>query len=150
MATTKRSEQTREAQKRDVWKPHAMLDTPEPPEGYAYRWIRHEIRGNDDATNVIGRMREGYEPVRADELPEGWVASVASDGKHAGVVRNGDLILCKIPVEKRTQRQEYYRERARRQQEAVDLQLQRHQNQAMPISKEQKSRVTRGQPDFEE
>lgn len=155
MAKAMRENETREAQSRDndkrrVWQPHGMTDTPEPPAGWLYRWVRHELRGDDDSSNVIKRMREGYEPVRVDELPEDFVAQTVTDGKHAGVVRNGDLILCKIPVETVQEREQYFRDRTARLQDSVDATLMRHQNEAMPISQDRKSSVSRGQPNFEE
>ena len=45
-----------------------MLDTPPAPEGYTYRWIRAELVGEEDRKNVMSRMREGFELVRAEEI----------------------------------------------------------------------------------
>ena len=46
-----------------------MLDAPEPPPGYQFRWIREATRGQDDKSNMSKRIREGYEPVRAEDYP---------------------------------------------------------------------------------
>ena len=55
---TSRSAETRAKDTaRKPWRRPQMLDTPEPPEGYEYRWIRAEIVGQEDrknVTNIIG------------------------------------------------------------------------------------------------
>jgi hypothetical protein len=38
-------------------------------QGIIYRWIRESVLGRDDKTNVSKRFREGFVPVRPDELP---------------------------------------------------------------------------------
>ena len=46
----------------------STLETPEPPEGYEYRWIRAEIANQPDKKNVMSRLREGFELVRAEKF----------------------------------------------------------------------------------
>ncbi len=53
-----------------VWTPPSYLDTPNAPNGYRHRWVRVEILGFVDTKNVQGRLRSGYELVRADEYPQ--------------------------------------------------------------------------------
>ena len=66
-----RSTQTREkASRRKPWAPPSRLDAPEAPPGYQHRWIRTALRGEEDKINVHSRLREGWEPVRADEYPD--------------------------------------------------------------------------------
>ena len=65
-----RSTQTREKQtRRKPWAPPSRLDAPTPPDGYRHRWIRTALRGDEDKMNVHAKLREGWEPVRADEYP---------------------------------------------------------------------------------
>ena len=68
---TSRASQTREktAQKK-VWTPPSALDAPPAPTGFRHRWIRVESLGFQDTKNVAGRIRSGYELVRADEYPD--------------------------------------------------------------------------------
>ena len=62
---------TREKEaRRKPWAPPSRLDAPPAPEGFQHRWIRAEINGFSDKQHVYGRMREGYELVRDEELPE--------------------------------------------------------------------------------
>ena len=145
-----RESQTRETGKRKHWKPKAALTTPPPLDGYVYRWVRHEIKGQDDSKNVVESMHQGYEPVRPDELPEDFVTNIIDDGKYKGVVRCGDLILCKMPESMNKEKREYIDKRTERLQDSVDSNLMQNQNPAMPISDESRSSVTRGRPDFQE
>ena len=118
-----RSASTRDKEARTKqWQLPSSLDTPEPPEGYKFRWIREPVRGYEDNKNVIGRIRQGYELVRADEYPDFDFPSV-SEGKNKGIVSVGGLLLAKVPLEIAAQRDEYYSDQTKRQQEAVDNDL---------------------------
>ncbi len=146
MADTRapRSTETREKQtRRKPWAPPSRLDAPEPPAGYVHRWIRTAMRGEDDKTNVHTKLREGWEPVRADEHP-GYEAPTIEDGKYAGVIGNGGLMLCRIPIETANERNEYYGTRTREAMAAVDQDLMKEQNPLMPIHQNRQSRVTFG------
>jgi hypothetical protein len=124
------------------------LEAPEAPAGYKHRWIRTSIRGEDDKLNVNAKIREGWEPVRAEEYPE--LADrfpTIEDGKHAGVIGVGGLMLARIPEETVDERTEYYREQTRNQMKAVDDNLMREQHPSMPIHNERKSRVSFGGKD---
>ena len=53
-----RSAETRESQtRRRPWQPPSMLDAPEAPPGYQFRWIRESTRGSDDKSNMSKRFR---------------------------------------------------------------------------------------------
>jgi hypothetical protein len=119
------------------------LDAPPAPHGYLHRWVRTAIRGDEDQNNVYSRMREGWEPVRADEYP-GTEFPVIADGKHAGVIGSGGLMLCRIPEETVEERTEYYRDQTRNQMKAVDENLMRESHPSMPITQDRQSRVTFG------
>ena len=141
---TPRSETTREATSRvKFWKPPNSLEAPEAPAGFVHRWIRTEVLGQDDAKNVHSRLREGYEPVRAEEYPN-FKAPTIIDGSLKGVIGVGGLILCRISKELVAQRNAYYKKRTEGQQESVDNELMKDEHPSMPISKERQSRVTFG------
>ncbi len=143
-ARAPRSTETREKEtRRKPWAPPSRLDAPEPPAGYVHRWIRTAMRGEDDKTNVHTKLREGWEPVRADEHP-GYEAPTIEDGKYAGVIGNGGLMLCRIPIETANERNEYYGTRTREAMAAVDQDLMKEQNPLMPIHQNRQSRVTFG------
>ena len=121
-----------------------MLDAPDAPPGYKFRWIRESTRGTDDKSNMSKRIREGYEPVRAEDHPE-FEAPTVEDGRHAGVIGVGGLILAKIPVETVNQRRQYYENMSSDQMNAVDHNLMRESNPVMPIEKpNRQTRITFG------
>jgi hypothetical protein len=96
---------------------------------------------------MSARLREGYELVRADEYPERDDLPSIQDGKHAGVIAVGGLVLARIPKELVDQRNAYYRRMSSDQITAVDNDLMRESNPNMPIQKpERQSRVTFGGP----
>jgi len=116
------------------WQPPSLLDAPTPPDGFVYRWLRESMVGVEDKANMSKRIREGWEPVRADDHPE-FEAPTVEDGKHAGVIGVGGLILAKMPIETVEQRRAYYNKMASDQMEAVDSNLMRESDSRMPISK---------------
>ena len=141
---TERSTQTREkTTRRKPWAPPSRLDAPDPPEGFKHRWIRTSSRGEDDSMNVHAKLREGWEPVRADEYPDADFATI-EEGKHQGVIGNGGLMLARMPEETVKERNAYYRDRTRDQMTAVDQDLMKEQHPSMPISNERQSRVSFG------
>ena len=142
---TPRSADTRvKTQRKRVWQRPSSLDAPPAPDGYIHRWIRSEVQGFQDTKNVINRLREGYELVRADEYPD-WHLPTIEDGKHAGVIGVGGLLLARIPEELIAQRNAYYAGLTQDQITAVDNDLMKDAHPSMPISKpERQSRVTFG------
>ena len=147
---TPRSNETRAKEARkEPWKPPSMLDAPPAPEGYKHRWIRESVMGFDDRKNVSSRSREGYELVRGEEYPDFDIPTV-EDGKHAGIIGVGGLLLARIPVEIVEERNNHYRGMTRDQMTAVDNELAREQHPAMPINKpDRQSKVTFGGPQSE-
>ena len=142
---TARASQTRtKSEKPKVWVPPSSLDAPPSPEVFRYRWIRAETVGFQDTKNVTGRLREGYELVRSEEVENASDYPVVEDGKYKGVVGVGGLLLAKVPVEIATQRQEYMATRHTQQDEEVQHDIVREQDQRMPINVERQSRVTFG------
>ena len=126
------------------WQPPSLLDAPTPPDGFVYRWLREAMVGVDDKANMSKRIREGWEPVRAEDHPE-FEAPTVEDGKHAGVIGVGGLILAKMPTEIVNQRRDYYDRQAADQMQAVDNNLMRESDNRMPISNpNRKSQVTFG------
>jgi|TARA_X000001382_G_scaffold130338_2_gene124872 hypothetical protein len=148
---TPRNSQTREKTSRATpWRPPSQLDAPDPPEGFVHRWIRESVMGYDDKKNLSARLREGFDLVRAEEYPD-FEAPTVQDGKHAGVIGVGGLVLARFPVETKNQRTSYFRNATRDQMTAVDNDLMREQHPSMPISKpERQSRVTFGSGDKSE
>ena len=139
-----RASQTREKQKRkQVWTPPSYLDTPNAPNGFRHRWVRVEILGYVDTKNIQGRLRSGYELVRADEFPEGDYPAIP-DGKYSGVIGHGGLVLTRVPIEIAQARADYFKGLAKDQIEAVDNDLMKAEHKSMPIDIDRQSRTTFG------
>ena len=141
-----REAQTREKKAaRKPWAPPSALAAPNPPEGYVHRWVRLEIRGQDDRKNVMARLREGWEPVRADEYPD-FESPIVEEGKFEGVIGVGGLILCRIPIETVQERDQFFASKTQNQMDAVDNDMMRDgSHPSMSISRpERQSRVTIG------
>jgi hypothetical protein len=132
----------RNKQERD-WRPADSLPTPNPEEGYTFRYVRITSNGQDDPTNVSSKLREGYEPVRAEDHPELQLYAIA-DGRFKGGVEVGGLLLMKIPTRMAKQRSEYYNGQSQRQMEAVDSQLMKENDPRMPLFNKRETRVSFG------
>lgn len=141
---TPRANQTRDdSSRRKPWAPPSHLAAPNPPEGYVHRWIRIAMRGEEDKMNANAKLREGWEPVRKDEYPD-YEAPVIDDGAYAGIIGQGGLMLCRLPVETAQERTAYYGGRTREQMTAVDQDLMKEQHPSMPIQQNRQSRVSFG------
>ena len=141
---TSRAVETRSKTERPkVWTPPSSLDAPTAPDGFRHRWIRAESLGFDDTKNIAGRLRSGYELVRADEYPDHDYPSV-KDGKYAGVIGVGGLVLARVPEEIAKSREEYFAKRTQEREEAIANDPFKEQHPSMPISKERQTRVTFG------
>ena len=141
---TPRVSQTRAKQEKPkVWSPPSALDAPPAPDGYRHRWIRAESMGFDDTKNMSGKIRSGWELVRADEYPDTDYPSV-SEGRYAGVIGVGGLVLARIPEELAKQREAYFDQKTADRNEALEHDVLKEQHPSMPINQDRQTRVTFG------
>ena len=141
---TSRAAETRSKTERPkVYKPPSSLDAPPAPDGFRHRWIRAESMGFIDGKNVYGRLRSGYELVRADEYSDSDYP-VITDGKYAGVIGVGGLLLARIPEELAQSRMDYQQRQTEGQDESVETDLLRDQDKRMPIKIDRNSKQTFG------
>ena len=141
---TSRASQTRaKTAKKTVWTPPSSLDAPPAPDGYHHRWIRAETMGFDDTKNMSGKLRSGYELVRADEYPETDYPTI-NDGKYKGVIGVGGLLLARISIELVKSREEYFNKLTKAKDEAIENDLLKEQHPGMPIDIDRQTRVTFG------
>ena len=142
---TSRANDTRSKSERPkVWVPPSSLDAPPAPDGFRYRWIRAEVQGFQDTTNITSRQREGYELVRAEEVENASDYPVLDEGRYKGVIGVGGLLLAKVPIEIAKQRQDYMTRRHEDRNDAVENDLMKEQDKRMPINVDRQSRVTFG------
>lgn len=124
------------------WRPPNLLPDPVPDDGMVYRWVRYQTHGADDPANVSVRLREGWEPVRAEEQP---AIQAVSDKVEDGTLKIGGLMLCKMPAARAQARDRYFAKQAAAQQAAVDNDVMRENNPRMPMLRpERKSSINFG------
>ena len=141
---TSRVSQTRvKAERPKVWTPPSSLDAPPAPDGYRHRWIRAESMGIDDTKNMSGKLRSGWELVRADEYPDSDFPTL-DEGRYAGVIGVGGLVLARIPEELARQREAYFDKRTADRNEALENDVLKEQHPSMPINQDRQTRVTFG------
>jgi len=141
---TPRASQTRSTEKRPTtWTPPSSLDAPPAPAGFRHRWIRTEVLGFDDTKNMSGKIRSGWELVRADEYPDA-VYPELKDGKYSGVIGVGGLVLARIPEEVAKSREAYFNKQTQDREEAINNDLLKDQHPSMPINSDRQTRVTFG------
>ena len=141
--TSRASSERSKTERPKVWTPPSSLDAPPAPDGFRHRWIRAESLGFQDSKNISGRLRSGYELVRADEYKDSDYP-VVTDGKYAGVIGVGGLVLARVPEEIAKARTEYFQRQAKGQEEAIDNDLMREEHKSMPINVDRQSRTTFG------
>jgi len=137
---TNRDLVSREKSARAVYVPPTSLPDPTPEPGYVYRWVATHVLGQPNTTNVSMKMREGWEPVKAEDHPELLMVGNAQTGN----VEIGGLMLCKIASEKASARNEYYNNHAQQQMDSVDNHFMRNSDPRMPLFADRKSSVSRG------
>ena len=99
--------------------------------------------GCDDTKNMSVKWESGGELVRADEYPAETFPTV-DEGRYAGVIGVGGLVLARIPEELAKQREAYYNQKTADRNEALDNDVLKEQHPSMPINQERQTRVTFG------
>ena len=140
---TDRSHDTREdfVREDDSWVPSSVLPTPDPKDGWIFRWIRTSTLGQSDNTNVSKKFREGWIAVKAEDHPELKVMPDINS-QFNGNLEVGGLLLCKAPAEKMRARTKHYENVARRQMESVDSNYMRENDPRMPLLRPEKNTRT--------
>jgi hypothetical protein len=111
--------------------------------GFAYRWIRVSMLNNADPRNLSAKLREGWEPVRAEEQPALQLL-VDPNSRFKDNIEVGGLLLCKTPIEFVQQRNEHFQKLTDDQTAAVDNSLMRANDPRMPLFNDKKSSVSFG------
>ena len=127
----------------EAWKPPELLPEPDKQAGFAYRWIRVSTLNSADPRNLSAKLREGWEPVRAEEQPK-FQLLIDPNSRFKDNIEIGGLLLCKTPDEFVSQRNMHYQRQAENQMDAVDSSLLRQSDPRMPLFSERKSTTTFG------
>ena len=99
--------------------------------------------GFDDTKNMAGKLRSGYELVRADEYQIRDYPTL-NEGKYKGVIGVGGLLLARISNELVKSREEYFNKITQDKDDAVDNDLLKDQHPSMPINSDRQTRAAFG------
>ena len=130
-------------QRPEAWRPPETLPMPEDRPGWKHRYVRISTMGTADPSNISSKLREGYEPCKAEDYPE-LMMHATVEGRFKGGIEIGGLLLCRIPEEFLKQRAEYYDKQNKSQIESVDNNFLRENDPRMPLFAERKTKVTFG------
>jgi len=130
-------------QRPEAWRPPETLPMPEDRPGWKHRYIRTSTLGVADPSNISSKLREGYEPCKAEDYPE-LMMHATVEGRFKGGIEIGGLLLCRIPEEFLKQRAEYYDKQNKSQIDSVDNNFLRENDPRMPLFSERKTKVTFG------
>ena len=133
-ATTQRPQQ---------WRAPETLPMPDERPGWKHRYIRISMMGQSDPANISSKLREGYEPCKAEEYPE-LMLHATTEGRFKGNIEIGGLLLCRIPEEFLKQRAAFYNNQNKAQMESVDNTFMKDSDPRMPLFAEKRSKVTFG------
>jgi hypothetical protein len=125
------------------WLPPDLLPEPDKEAGYSYRWIRVSMLNQADPRNLASKIREGYEPVQAEEQPK-YRLLADPDSRFKNNIEIGGLLLCKIPTEFVEARAKYEQDMTKANADAVDNSFMRQSDHRMPLFQEKKSSVSFG------
>ena len=130
-------------QRPEAWRPPETLPMPEDRPGWKHRYVRISTMGIADPSNISSKLREGYEPCKAEDYPE-LMMHATVEGRFKGGIEIGGLLLCRIPEEFLKQRADYYDKQNKSQIDSVDNNFLRENDPRMPLFAERKTKVTFG------
>ena len=130
-------------QRAEAWRPPETLPMPEDRPGWKHRYVRISTMGQADPSNISSKLREGYEPCKAEDYPE-LMMHATVEGRFKGSIEIGGLLLCRIPEEFLKQRADYYDKQNKSQIDSVDNNFLRENDPRMPLFSERKTKVTFG------
>jgi hypothetical protein len=127
------------------WQAPEALPMPDDRPGWKHRYVRLSTLGAADPSNISSKLREGYEPVKAEEYPE-LMMHAATEGRFKGGIEIGGLLLCRIPAEFMEQRAKHFDNLNKSQMESVDNNFLRERDSRsnMALFADKKSNVTFG------
>ena len=126
-----------------AWSNPETLPSPDERPGWKHRWIRLSIMGTVDPKNISSKLREGYEPCKAEEYPELMLPAL-TEGRFKGGIEIGGLLLCRIPEEFLQQRMQHFDSQNKAQTESVDNAYLSDSDPRMKKFSERSTKVTFG------
>jgi hypothetical protein len=125
------------------WRAPEVLPQPDHRPGWRHRYIRISTLGVSDPSNISSRLREGYEPCKAEDYPELMLHAV-TEGRFKGNIEVGGLVLCRMPEEFQEQRVAHYGKMAQAQMDSVDNSYLKDNDPRMKKFSERSTKVSFG------
>ncbi len=125
------------------WQAPETLPQPEDRPGWKHRYVRLSTNGQSDPSNISSKLREGYEPCKAEDYPE-LMMHASTDGRFKGNIEIGGLVLCRIPAEFMEQRDTHFAKINKAQMDSVDNTYMKDNDPRMSKFAERTSKVTFG------
>ena len=127
------------------WQAPEALPMPDERPGWKHRYVRLSTLGTADPSNISSKLREGYEPCKAEEYPE-LMMHAAIEGRFKGGIEIGGLLLCRIPSEFMDQRAKHFEDKNKMQMDSVDNNFLRERDgrSNMALFADKKTNVTFG------
>jgi len=132
-----------EMQRPTSWQAPETLPSPNPRPGISHRWVRTSMGGQSDVQNVSSKLREGYEPCKAEDYPE-MMMHATTEGRFKGNIEVGGLVLCSIPSEFLVQRDAHFAGINKATMESVDNNFMKDNDPRMLKFSEKSTKVTFG------
>ena len=132
-----------EMQRPTSWQAPETLPSPNPRPGISHRWVRISMGGQSDVQNISSKLREGYEPVKAEDYPE-MMMHATTEGRFKGNIEVGGLVLCSIPSEFLVQRDAHFAGINKATMESVDNNFMKDSDPRMSKFSEKSTKVTFG------
>jgi hypothetical protein len=132
-----------EMQRPTSWQAPESLPSPDPRPGISHRWVRTSMVGHSDVQNVSSKLREGYEPCKAEDYPE-MMMHATTEGRFKGNIEVGGLVLCSIPSEFLVQRDAHFSRINKSTMESVDNNFMKDSDPRMSKFSEKSTKVTFG------
>jgi len=132
-----------EMQRPTSWQAPETLPSPNPRPGISHRWVRISMGGQSDVQNVSSKLREGYEPCKAEDYPE-MMMHATTEGRFKGNIEVGGLVLCSIPSEFLVQRDAHFAGINKATMESVDNNFMKDNDPRMSKFSEKSTKVTFG------
>jgi hypothetical protein len=137
-STREQQRMTREQLAAEYSPPSTLPELPAVP-GMKWKWVATHVLGQYDPTSASRSFRDGWEPVKADALPQ-----FAYLRNSKGLIEIGGLLLCQAPVEKMERRDAYFEQQSINQTKSVEAQFMRNSDPRMPLFSESRTTVSRG------
>lgn len=141
---TPRSLETRErSERRQAWRPSALLPEPKPQDGWRFKWVKTATRGVNDKVHVEKHTREGWTPALAEQHPE--IMAEWNSTQTTGIIEFGGLMLCKLPEERALDREAYFAQMTADNERSADEHHMRDSSELAKKFKDHQRKVVFGQ-----